>query len=73
LDLGHSLELEHKTPVTELDRYIKRYLDLVHLFSVLFVQNWLFWESFRKNIELFGDFLDEITLKTAIFSKKNLP
>ena len=38
LDLGHSLDLEHKTLATELGRYIKRYLDLEHLFSGLFCQ-----------------------------------
>ena len=41
LDLGHSLDLEHKTPATELGRYIKRYLDLGHLFYDPFVQNLL--------------------------------
>ena len=33
LDLVHSLDLEHKSPATELGWYIKRYLDLGHLFS----------------------------------------
>ena len=39
MDLGHSLDFEHRTPATELGRYIKCYLDLGRLFSGPFVQN----------------------------------
>ena len=34
----YSLDLEHKSPATELGKYTKRYLDLGHLFSDLFCQ-----------------------------------
>ena len=62
MDLGHSLDLEHKTPATELGRYIKRYLDLGHLFSGPFVQN---WPEFLGKMELFGDFLMKFDKKLA--------
>ena len=64
LDLGHSLDLEHKAPATELGRYIKRYLDLGHLFSGHFVQNWL---EFSGKYLIIWCFLHKIKLKTAIF------
>jgi len=65
LDLGHSLDLEHKTLVTELGRYVKRYLDLGGTSWGLLSKNGFFWKVFAK-YWIIWRFLDEITLKTAI-------
>ena len=58
MDLGHSLDLEHKSPATELGRYTKRYLDLEHLFGANLSNDAL---NFQEEIEFFGYFLHEIT------------